>query len=519
MPPGREQLLGSTEPRLWTPPLRELTPETSYGFGVIRFAADVLGEPLDPWESWAVVHGGELLPDGRPRFRTVLLLVARQNGKTHLCKVLALYWLFVVRLRLVLGTSTNLDYARESWESAVADATENEALADLVPASGGIRRTNGEQTLTTTDRCRYKIAAATRKGGRSLSIDRLICDELREHRSWDSYNAAVFAMNARPYGQAWLISNMGDDSSVVLNALRAAALAGTDQRLGLIEYSAPDGCEVDDLAAIAAANPNLGRRIDLDTIIGAAVRAKAAGGDEEAGYRTEVLCQRVRTLNVAVDGGKWSSTAVAGNLDAARRRIAACFDISPDGLHAALLAAAVIRPGIVRVEVVAAWSGLGAASKMRADLPGWLARVRPRALGWFPGGPGAAMAADMAKRPGFPPAGCTVTGIKAETTSVCMGLAEQVAAEAVEHPDDQLMNAHILGAEKLPRGDGWVFSRKGEGHCNVAYAAAGAVHLARLLPPPRSTRLIVPTSVSAGQKAQSAKTRAVAVTKLPAGVP
>jgi hypothetical protein len=40
-------LLGSEVPRLFTPPVRELTPETSRGFEAIRFAEEVLGlEPM-----------------------------------------------------------------------------------------------------------------------------------------------------------------------------------------------------------------------------------------------------------------------------------------------------------------------------------------------------------------------------------------------------------------------------------------------------------------------------------------
>ena len=85
------EILGRTEPRLWTPPLVELTPETSYGFDVIGFASMVLEEPLDPWQEWAAIHGGELLPDGRPRFRTLLILVARQQGKSHLARALIGY--------------------------------------------------------------------------------------------------------------------------------------------------------------------------------------------------------------------------------------------------------------------------------------------------------------------------------------------------------------------------------------------------------------------------------------------
>ena len=83
-PQPAPQTLGSITPRLWTRPLRELTPQTSYGYAVIYFAAVVLGRPLDPWQQWLVIHLGELLPDGLPRFRKVLVVVARQNGKTLL---------------------------------------------------------------------------------------------------------------------------------------------------------------------------------------------------------------------------------------------------------------------------------------------------------------------------------------------------------------------------------------------------------------------------------------------------
>ena len=44
-------LYGKETPRIYTPPLRELTPETSYGFSVIDFASDVLGIELFPYFS------------------------------------------------------------------------------------------------------------------------------------------------------------------------------------------------------------------------------------------------------------------------------------------------------------------------------------------------------------------------------------------------------------------------------------------------------------------------------------
>src|SRR5690606_18580935 len=107
---------GRTVPRLWTPPLRELTPDTSYGFDVIDFARDVLQMPLTPWQEWLVVHMGELLEDGRPRFRRVLAMVARQNGKTHLLRVLTLYWMFIEAHPLIIGMSASRSLAKASWD-------------------------------------------------------------------------------------------------------------------------------------------------------------------------------------------------------------------------------------------------------------------------------------------------------------------------------------------------------------------------------------------------------------------
>ncbi len=497
--------LGSTLPRQFTPPLVTgvpgpcgcgcaLTPSTSYGFAVEAFAEEVLCEPLDPWQRWAAIHGGELLADGRPRFRRLLILVSRQNGKTHLLKVLALFWLFVEQHKLVVGMSTNLDYARESWEKAVESAETVEALSVLVP-SNGVRRANGEQCLTTSDRCRYKIAASNRRGGRSLSIDRLISDELREQASWEAYNAAYPAMNARPFGQAFFISNQGDDTSLVLNSLRDDALAfiahgDGDRRLGLMEWSGPDGCDLDDPDALAAANPNVGRRIDWDTLLGPARQARLKGGEEEAGFRTEVLCQRVRRMTPALDAVRWAALGPtpehpAQPLDALRDRLALAWDVAPDGLHATVYAAAVDAEGMVRLDGVKAWTGPSATKDLRAQLPGLVARIRPRVVGWLPSGPGASVAASLAERgtrSPWPPAGVKVEAIRAEVTQVCMGFADLVRTGELRHSGDPLLTAQVGTAEKGRRGDAWVFIRPRDGWVDALYAASAAAHLARTLP-------------------------------------
>lgn len=495
---------GSTVPRLWTPPLRELTPETSVGWHQSDFARDVLRAPFDPWQDWLVKHAGELLPDGRPRFRKVIVLVSRQNGKTHVPVVLSIYWLFVQKWPLVLGTSTKLDYAQESWQKALNLIRPIPILWAEVPKKGGIRRANGEQHLITQHDTRYKIAASNEEGGRSLSIDRLVLDELRQHHSYDAVAASVPAMNARMYGQAWALSNAGDDRSVVLNDWRAEALkfietGEGDPRVGLFEWSSPDGSDPLDVPALLAANPNVGHRIDLDVLLGDAQTAVNTGGKALATFKTENMCMRVLSYDPAVDLAAWQACFVDGDLEGLRSRLGMCVDVSPDRQHATAVAAGLMPDGRVRLEVVETWTGPTAVTDMIRALPALVRKVRPQVFGWFPGGPAAAAATQLADRKGrrvWPPPGITVEEIRGEVTAVCMAFASAVDGRTVVHSDDPagppaLMTAHIGGAQKLFQGDVWRFQRitrkqgaEEVGHCDAAYATAGATHLALTLPTP-----------------------------------
>jgi hypothetical protein len=482
-------VVGRTEPRLWTPPLRDLTPDTSYGYDVIEFARDVLGRPLDPWQQWLVIHAGELLESGAPRFRKVLVIVARQNGKTELLVILALYWMFVELVELTLGTSTNLDYARESWEKAVTLVESIEELSEEIPPNG-IRRTNGEQTLKTIDRCRYKIAASNRKGGRSLTIKRLIMDELREHHDWSAWNAAIPAMNAVWDGQAWLITNQGDIESIVLNEIRDGALdyletGQGDDRLGIFEWSGVKGMAPTDLDGLAQANPNLGRRLDIRDLMGDAIRAQEAGGKQLAGFLTEYMCIAVDLLDSAIDLRRWAACADEASSfpDVDKRSRVACFELSEDMEHATLAVATRTPDGKVYVRIRKAWTSSETA---RDEIMAELRAVDPYAVVWYPNGPAAAFASvlrpknvDGTLMPGRIKS-VELTG--GRVTEACQGLADLTKARKIIHPADPLLDAHIKAAKKHPASDGWRFTRRDAGHVDAAYAAAGAVQVALTRP-------------------------------------
>ena len=94
-------LVGSETPRIATAPAGPLTPDTTRGFEVIEFAEDVLGLHLLPWQRYVLIHGLELNESGSFRFRTLLVLCARQQGKTTLMQLLALWRVYVDKAPLV----------------------------------------------------------------------------------------------------------------------------------------------------------------------------------------------------------------------------------------------------------------------------------------------------------------------------------------------------------------------------------------------------------------------------------
>lgn len=450
----------------------------------------MLGLKLRPWQEWLLVHAGELVKDGarkRRRFHTRHVQLARQNGKTYVPAGLALWWQTVEEVDLIVGTSTKIDYAREAWMRSVKVAEKAPGLVDVIPPRRRLwtRQTNGEQESWIGD-SRYKIATANDDGGRSLPIDRLVLDELRQHKSYAAWDASVPATFGRPDSEVWALSNAGSDASVVLNDERAAALAAIDAgddstTTAWFEWSAPDDFDPLNPDHLVMANPSVGYGNDLELLLAEGAKAVAAGGDKLTGFITEILCRRVRSMDAAIDPLAWDDCYAAGDLADARPRLAACLDLSPDGLHATLvLAAKAADSSTVRVEAAAAWSGADATRALREDLPGLLATIRPRVLGWLPNGPAAALAADLRTRR-WP---CELVEIKAEAPAVCMGLAEQVTSRDIAHPRDPLLDDHVKGAEKLRSGEVWRFARSSSGgHCDAAYATAGAVHLARSLPP------------------------------------
>ena len=357
-------MMGKTEPRIWTPPLRELTPDTSLGFACVEYARTVLRKNLYPWQEWALIHAleitGNLGGDWLFRFRTVLFLISRQNGKTVLSEVIASFFLNVLCVDSIFGTSLSLDKAEEVWEAVVQD---QESVPELSAELQRVGRTNGSKKLVLTGLRQYKVGAPTRRAGRGDSNDLVMLDEIREQRDWETWSASVASTNAKPNGMVVCFSNAGDPDSIVLRELRSKAIAlisGTGSSddfggdvdastLGLFEWSAEDRAATDDIEALAQANPALGYGYLTERAL-----MSNRGTFPEAKFRSECMCQQVETiLPSPFPDGAWAAGLDIQSTIAPESELYYGLDLSADRRWATVAVCGMREDGNYHIEVIA----------------------------------------------------------------------------------------------------------------------------------------------------------------------
>lgn len=427
-----------------------------------------MGIELLPWQRWLGIHALELLPDDAPRFRTVIVLVARQNGKSTFLQLLSLFFLYVRGVRLVIGTAQNLDIAEEVWQGAVDIAQE---VPELALEVADVVMVNGKKTLKLRQGERYKVQAASRRGGRGLSGDLVLLDELREHQTWAGWSAVTKTTMARPSPQVLGFSSAGDQSSVVLASLREKALAAAADRtssLG-IEWSAPDGCALDDRAAWAQANPALGYRMTEEAL------AAALAVDPEDVFRTEVLSQWVTTLDPAIPPAVWAALVDPG----APRGTGPVFalDVAPDQSSATIAVAWRRSDGGTQVMLADHRPGVEWVVARAAELTRtWRGRLIVEGTG---------TAAFLL--PTLEQAGATVeTVTRRFFVDACAALDAAVTARSVRHGGQAELNAAVAVARWSTAGDAGqrVLSRK-DPRVSPLVAATFALHAITIPAPSR----------------------------------
>ncbi|MDQ3307736.1 MAG: terminase [Actinomycetota bacterium] len=466
--------------------MRPLSRRTSLGHECIRFAEDILGLVLMPWQRWFLEHALELHPtdvgeDGAPlfRFRKVILLVGRQNGKSTVMQALTLWRMFVDRCSLVIGTAQDLEVAesllRESYELA-------EEADELSSELGPLSRGSGKMSFRLRSGETYKVKAASRRGGRGLSGELVLLDELREHQSWDAWGAVTKTTNARERAQIYGISNAGDASSLVLRYLRKMAHGELgdpdglnadeppeslldddedvdDSALGIFEWSASPGSSLTDRDAWAQANPALGYRIRESTL------SSDARTDPEWIFRTEVLCQwSDGSLVGPFPPDAWERSADVGSRRAGGAAVALCVDVSWDRSTSHIGLASMREDGNVHVEVVASrtgteWVGQWLTDGLERSAAVMSAPVAVQAKG----APAASLIVPLRE------AGVQVVewggselgaGTGAFYDKVRAAVGEGAAETGIRHRSQPILNLAAANAATKDNGDAWWWDRR-----------------------------------------------------------
>jgi hypothetical protein len=495
---------GSTEPRLFTPPLPQhvdpdaefgIRPEATWGPLCCDFLERLLGWRLLPWQKWLYYRALEKRPNGTGfRFRFLVILVARQNGKTRWGMGLGLWRLFMDKhgradpcwpaAKLAVVAAQNLDYAETTLKEIVECIRDQPLLA---PELLNHKVTNGKHRAILSYRRNWRAATANKKGARSLSVDFAWLDELRTHTTPDAWNAVAPTTTVRTCSQVLATSNAGEASSVKLKELRQTAvrkitLGDTlDTQTGFFEWSVPDDVDPREDKFWYLANPALGLLNDF-CLNDLRAHFENMEAEDMPGFRTEYLCQWVDSLQPGIIPAQaWNDTldkTSARDPDAA---LYACVDVSYHRTRSYVGVAGLRADGKTHIEVLGPTPGNGKGTEWVA---GYMARHKHRFAGVCvqkSGAPASSLIDDLRA------AGVDVIEWGAPVATLAAGAAsfyDGLVNGTIAHRPAPVLDAAAASAPARTIGDAWFFDRR---HSPVdaapLVACCGAVWLLNNPPP------------------------------------
>lgn len=364
-PKKSKRLLGATKPRLHTP---FLTGQNK--LQDVKDLCTIVGIDLLPWQEYVLKDMLTVDKAGLWVRKTNLILVARQNGKTHLARMLILAHLIKWQTN-VLIMSSNRSMALDTFRQVTQLIETNDHLKGFVKQ---IRYANGTESIEMLSGARLDVVASTRDGSRGRTVNGLLfIDELREIDE-EGYRAAMPTTRAHAGSHILLTSNAGDAFSKVLNDLRERALDHPPKSFGFYEYSAPQYCKINDRVAWAQANPALGYTITEEAI------EEAISTSPIENTRTETLCQWIDSLSSPWPHGVLEETSDSELAITPGALTMFGFDVSPSRRNASLVAGQIMPDGKIAIGILETFESQVAVDDLRiaASIKGWADIYRPR---------------------------------------------------------------------------------------------------------------------------------------------
>jgi phage terminase large subunit-like protein len=407
--------------------------------------------------------------------KTALILVARQNGKTHLARMLILAHLFLWGSKNVLGMSSNRNMALDTFRQVAFIIEDNKFLKDQVRQ---IRLANGQESISLKNSARYEIAAATRDAPRGKTADFLYIDELREWTP-EAFTAALPVTRARPNAMTLMTSNAGDGFSTVLNELRERCLSYPPANLGFYEYSAPQHCKINDRKAWEQANPALGYLITEQTL------EESVSTNSIEATRTEMLCQWIdSSVSPWVYGSIEQCSDSSLEIPIGPQTIMA-FDIAPTRRSGALVMGQ-IKADKIAVGLAQLWHSDIAIDEIRmaSDINEWARKYHPHIICYD-------KYATQSIATRLEQSGWRMVDISGQAFyQACSDLATGLANNQVVHSGQAELVQHLNNCAAKTSDAGWrIIRRKSAGDVTAAISLAMVV--SQLTKPQQTAQIFV----------------------------
>lgn len=266
----------------------------------ILHAAGIL---LDPWQRDTLCDWLGRDAAGRWAAPTAGGSVPRQNGKTLLIQGRAGSGMILFNENVIY--TSHLQKTSTETFNEMRDLFEHPALRPYVR---DIKNALGREEILLKSGARIKFLARTRNGGRGQHGDLLIFDEAQELDE-TAQGSFLPAISASLNPQTLYVGTPPDPDAAgtVFRELRRRALSGEAKRAAWFEFSVPEIGDVKDPARWAAANPALGRRIQLSTVEGEAEQLDPdTFARERLGWWSPAPAERIE---YALDAAAWDKCA------------------------------------------------------------------------------------------------------------------------------------------------------------------------------------------------------------------
>ena len=371
-PKRKLPLRGATEARVHSPLLKGASRYKE----VLEMVERLKMDKLMPYQEWVLKDMMSVDKKNNYRRKTCLLLISRQNGKSHLGRVRVIWGMFYGdEKKLIImsaNRATSLMLFREiAWTI--------ESTPELKAMTKAIRYANGGERIELLNGATLDVISDNSSSPRGRTADFLWIDEIREI-SEDGYKAAVPVTRARANAQTFLTSNAGDHFSSVLNGLVERAKDYPPETYGYYEYSAPQYCKIDIASdsfwrtAVAPSNPALSYIITKESI----EEAIATNPIEQT--RTETLCQWIDSLQSPWPHGILEETSDNTLEMSPGAYTVFGFDTSPSKRHGSLVAGQLLPDGRIGIGILETYSSQMAIDelKMAASIKAWCDLYHPR---------------------------------------------------------------------------------------------------------------------------------------------